>query len=81
MFITKNADRSRAQDKSLACDGVESEPAGGENAIASGLPLQQGWNHFLVKLVHTNGDDSLSAKLISSDPAFLDALHSALQKP
>jgi hypothetical protein len=60
---------------------ILSGPTGGGNAIASGLPLQQGWNHFLVKLVHTNGDDSLSAKLISSDPAFLDALHSALQKP
>jgi beta-galactosidase len=56
-------------------------PAGGENAIASGLPLQQGWNHFLVKLVHKNGDDLFSARLAASDPAFLDALHSALQKP
>ena len=55
--------------------------AGGGNASASGLPLQQGWNHFLVKLIHTNGDDSFSAKLISSDPAFLGVLHSALQKP
>jgi len=55
--------------------------AGGENAIAAGLPLQQGWNHFLVKLVHANGDDGFSARLVASDPAFLDALHSALQKP
>jgi hypothetical protein len=54
---------------------------GGANTVASGLPLQQGWNHFLVKLVHTNGDDTFSARLTSSDPAFLDALHSALQKP
>jgi len=56
-------------------------PAGGGNATASGLPLQQGWNHFLVKLAHANGDDNFSAKLISSDTTFLDALHSALQKP
>jgi hypothetical protein len=56
-------------------------PAAGENAFAAGLPLQQGWNHFLVRLVHKNGDDTFSAKLTSSDPAFLDALHSALQKP
>ena len=56
-------------------------PAEGDNAIASGLPLQQGWNHFLVKLVHKNGDDTFSAKLTSSDQTFLDALHSALQKP
>jgi hypothetical protein len=56
-------------------------PASGGSATTSGLPLQQGWNHFLVKLVHTNGDDSFSGRLISSDPGFLDALHSALQKP
>ena len=56
-------------------------PAGGEKAVASGLPLQQGWNHFLVKLVHKSGDDAFAAKLTSSDAAFLDALHSSLQKP
>jgi beta-galactosidase len=56
-------------------------PAGGENAIASALPLQQGWNHFLVRLAHKEGDDNFSARLTSSDPAFLDTLHSALQKP
>ena len=60
---------------------VLARPTGGENAIASGLPLQQGWNHFLVKLVHKNGDDTFSARLTSSDRAFLDVLHSALQKP
>jgi beta-galactosidase len=60
---------------------VVARPAGRENAIASGLPLQQGWNHFLVKLVHKNGDDAFSAKLTSNDSAFLNALHSALQKP
>jgi hypothetical protein len=60
---------------------VVARPAGGENAIASGLPLQQGWNHFLVKLVHKNGDNAFSARLTSNDPAFLNALHSALQKP
>ena len=60
---------------------VLTHPAGSERAVASGLPLQQGWNHFLVRLVHKNGDDTFSAKLTSSDPAFLEALHSALQKP
>jgi len=60
---------------------VLARPAGDVNAIASGLPLQQGWNHFLVRLVHKNGDDTFSAKLVSSDPAFLAALHSTLQKP
>ena len=55
--------------------------SGSGNASVPGLPLQQGWNHLLVKLVHATGDDSFSARLISSDLAFLDALHSALQKP
>jgi hypothetical protein len=54
---------------------------GDAHSVASGVPLQQGWNHFLVKLVHKNGDDTFSARLTSSDPAFLGTLHSALQKP
>jgi beta-galactosidase len=60
---------------------VFSRPEGDGNAVASGLPLQQGWNHLLVKLVHKNGDETFSAHLISSDPTFLDALHSSVQKP
>jgi beta-galactosidase len=60
---------------------ILAHPAGGESAVASGLPLQQGWNHFLVKVVHKDGDGTFSAKLTSSDPVFLDSLHSALQKP
>jgi beta-galactosidase len=60
---------------------VFAHSTGGGIAVASGLPLQQGWNHFLMKLVHANGDDIFSARLKSSDPAFLDTLHSALQEP
>jgi beta-galactosidase len=60
---------------------VFAHPAGGESALASGLALQQGWNHFLVRLIHRSGDDVFSARLSSSDPVFLNALHSALQKP
>jgi hypothetical protein len=61
---------------------VLAHAAVGEKAIASsGLPLQTGWNHFLVRLVHKTGNDIFSARLTSSDPAFLDALHSALQRP
>jgi Glycosyl hydrolases family 2/Glycosyl hydrolases family 2, sugar binding domain/Glycosyl hydrolases family 2, TIM barrel domain len=60
---------------------ILARPEGDENAVASGLPLQQGWNHFLVKLVHKNGTDLFSAQLTSTDATFLDALHSALQKP
>jgi hypothetical protein len=75
-FATRDSIEFSLNGKSLL-----THPAGGENAIFSGLPLQQGWNHFLVKLAHTSGDDAFSAKLTSSDPAFLNALHSALQKP
>jgi beta-galactosidase len=60
---------------------VFAHPAGGESALASDLPLQQGWNHFFVRLIHRSGDDVFSARLTSSDPVFLNALHSALQKP
>jgi beta-galactosidase len=60
---------------------VFAHPAGGESAVASDLPLQQGWNHFFVRLIHRSGDDVFSARLTSSDPVFLNALHSALQKP
>jgi beta-galactosidase len=60
---------------------VLAHAAGGKNILAAGLPLQQGWNQFLVRLVHLGGENTFSAKLTSSDPAFLDSLHSALQKP
>jgi hypothetical protein len=54
---------------------------GGESAKAQGLPLQSGWNHFLLRLVHDRGEDKLRAKLISSQSGFLGELKSAVQKP
>jgi beta-galactosidase len=48
---------------------------------ASGLPLQQGWNHFIVRLNHVGGENSFGARLVSSDAAFFSQLKSALQKP
>jgi hypothetical protein len=50
-------------------------------AKAQGLPLQRGWNHFLIRAAHGKGDDRLKAKLMSSQPGFLGELKSALQKP
>ncbi len=50
-------------------------------AQVSGLPLQQGWNHFLVRLVHGKGDDKFQAQLICSQPEFLSDLKTSLQKP
>jgi hypothetical protein len=38
-----------------------SRKAPSDTSIAAGLPLQQGWNHFLVHLVHGHGDDIFSA--------------------
>lgn len=60
---------------------ILAHPAGSDNVVVSGLPLQQGWNHFLVRLAYKSGEDTFSAKLISNDAAFLESLHSALQKP
>jgi hypothetical protein len=72
-------------------DGVEvwlngksvlQSPAGGSgDVVASTLTLQQGWNHFLVRLEHGKGDDKFSAHLVSSQPDFLNDIKSALQKP
>jgi beta-galactosidase len=60
---------------------VALRPSRGNNVIASGLLLQQGWNHFLVRVVEESGNSTFFATLTSSDPAFLESLHSALQKP
>jgi beta-galactosidase len=48
---------------------------------ASGLPLQQGLNHFLIRLAHGTGDDLFKAQLVCSQPDFLNDLKSAMQKP
>jgi hypothetical protein len=60
---------------------VFSRKAPSDTSIAAGLPLQHGWNHFLVHLVHDHGYDIFSARRICYDPSFLNALHSALQEP
>jgi hypothetical protein len=60
---------------------VFNRPSTDGTAVAAGLPLQQGWNHFLIRLLHNSGDDMFSAHLVCSDIDFLNALHSALQKP
>ena len=63
--------------KSISTD---SDKAGGD-IQASGLPLQQGWNHFLIRVAHAKGDDKFQAQLDCSQPDFLSGLKSALQKP
>lgn len=44
------------------------------------LPLQQGWNHLSVRLVHTTGDNTFQARLISSQPEFLNDVKSSTQR-
>lgn len=45
------------------------------------LPLRQGWNHFLIKLVHPGGERRFSARLQCSDPRFQASLRSSLSEP
>jgi len=53
----------------------------GQDVEASGLPLQQGWNHFLIRLAHATGDDKFQAQLVCSQPDYFNDLKSAMQKP
>jgi hypothetical protein len=56
------------------------EAAGGD-LVAPSLPLQKGWNHFLVRLVHAKGDDKFQAQLVCSQSDYFNDLKSAIQKP
>jgi hypothetical protein len=49
--------------------------------LASGLPLQQGWNNFLVRLAHGTGDDKFQAQLVCNQPDYFSDLKSSLEKP
>ena len=64
----------------LNAKSIFKHAAGNGLAAAQGLPLQQGWNHFLIRLVHGKGDDRFSARLSCSDAGFLNSLKSAQQK-
>jgi hypothetical protein len=45
------------------------------------LPLRQGWNHFLIKLIQIDGKWQFSGQLTSNQPEFLSGLVSSLEKP
>jgi beta-galactosidase len=45
------------------------------------LPLNRGWNHFLIKVVQADGDWKFGGSLRSSDPDFVAKLKFALEKP
>jgi beta-galactosidase len=55
--------------------------AGGKAARSSSLPMQAGWNHFLIKDFHNLDSWKLSAALESNHPGYFDDLSSALEKP
>lgn len=53
---------------------------GGKKVVPS-IRLRQGWNHFLIKLIHSDRGWQFSGRLTSNQPEFLEALSSALEKP
>lgn len=52
-----------------------------DSIVAEGLPLQRGWNHFVVKVVQGEGEWSYAARLRSSDARFLLSLRSSATAP
>ena len=52
-----------------------------DSFTADNLPLAQGWNHFIVKVVQGTGEWQFGARLTCSDPAFLTQLRSAVTGP
>jgi beta-galactosidase len=50
--------------------------------LVSSLPLQQGWNHILLRIQRRGGSvGAFQAQLQSSDPEYLQQLKSSLEKP
>lgn len=50
--------------------------------LVSSLPLQQGWNHVLLRIQQRGGSvGAFQAQLQSSDPEYLQQLKSSLEKP
>jgi beta-galactosidase len=52
-----------------------------DSMTAHGLPLVDGWNRFLVKVVQTGGEWGYQAELKSSDSSFLRQLRSSVAPP
>jgi Glycosyl hydrolases family 2, sugar binding domain/Glycosyl hydrolases family 2/Glycosyl hydrolases family 2, TIM barrel domain len=53
-------------------------PQSANNAVIEKLPLIKGWNHFLVKVVKSDGDWSFTGRLMSKNFALLSSMNSAL---
>ena len=56
-------------------------PYTADSFIADALPLGQGWNHFVVKVVQGTGEWQFGARLTCSDPSFLSQLRTSVVGP
>ncbi|HET6382841.1 MAG TPA: glycoside hydrolase family 2 TIM barrel-domain containing protein [Armatimonadota bacterium] len=52
-----------------------------DSIVAPAVPLQQGWNHFIVKVVQGGGEWGFEARFHSSDARFLLGLRSSILPP
>lgn len=52
-----------------------------DSFTADALPLQRGWNHFVVKVVQGTGEWQFGARLTCSDPAFLGQIRTSAVGP
>jgi len=54
----------------------------GKNEVKiSGIFLQRGWNHFLIKVIQEDGPWQFKVSLQCDQPDFLNSLRSVLEKP
>jgi beta-galactosidase len=56
-------------------------PVTADSIVAENLPLQRGWNHFVVKVVQIGGDWGFMARFRCSDAKFLLSLKSSITPP
>ena len=52
-----------------------------DSLVCDSLPLQRGWNHFVVKVVQGGGQWQYEARLQCSAPEFLEELKSSMDPP
>jgi len=65
----------------MIIDNIRVGPIESGKAIAKALKLHQGWNHVLIKVIQGGGNWQFKGRITCSQPAFLDELGSALEKP
>ncbi|MGA3170441.1 MAG: sugar-binding domain-containing protein [Chthoniobacteraceae bacterium] len=60
---------------------IRSGPIEGGRARVEALKLQQGWNHFLIKVIQAGGAWQFEGRLTCNQPNFLAGMASSLEKP